>query len=85
MKIIIGLIGMVIGGLITIKSEKLLNTFGRIAFFDRYLGTEGGSRLGYKLIGLLVFFIAALIATNLIGGFLNWLLGPLLKYNQPTI
>ena len=79
MHIIIGIVGMLIGALITIYSEKLLNAFGRIAFFEKYLGTEGGSRLGYKLIGLFVFFISLLILTNLIQGFVLWVLGPILK------
>ena len=55
MHIIFGLIILVIGAIVTIKSESLLNSFGSIGWFDRHLGTEGGSRLGYKLIGILVF------------------------------
>ena len=80
---ILGAIIMVIGALIVIKSESILNTFGSIGFFERHLGTEGGSRLGYKLIGILTFFIGVLIMTNMIGGFMTWMLSPLLKYNTP--
>lgn len=83
MHILIGLIIFAIGALIVIKSEAMLNAFGRIAFFERYLGTEGGSRLGYKLVGLLLVFIGILVMTNLIGGFLEWLLGPLLRLSRP--
>jgi len=82
MHLIIGLIMIAIGALIVIKSEALLNNFGRIGFFEQHLGTEGGSRLGYKLIGLFVIFIGALVFTNLIGGFLSWILSPLLKYSR---
>jgi hypothetical protein len=82
MNIIVGLIIIVIGFLVVAKSEWLLNNFGHIGFFEQHLGMEGGSRLGYKLIGLLAVFIGILIATNLIGGFLGWLLSPLLKYNK---
>jgi len=82
MNIILGIIGMIIGASITIYSEKLLNAFGSIAFFDKYLGTEGGSRLGYKLIGLLVFFLAMLTATGLIQGFLMWVLSPIISTIQ---
>ena len=84
MHIIIGLIITLVGGIITIKSEKFLNAFGRIAFFEKKLGTEGGSRLGYKLIGFLFIFIGILVMTNMIDGFLTWLLSPLLKFSQPT-
>ncbi|PIR93374.1 hypothetical protein COT99_00910 [Candidatus Falkowbacteria bacterium CG10_big_fil_rev_8_21_14_0_10_43_10] len=82
--IILGLIGMVIGALITIYSEKMLNAFGRIPFFEKYLGFEGGSRLGYKIIGLLIFFISLLIMTNLIQEFLMWVLLPILAPMKRT-
>ncbi|NCQ16432.1 hypothetical protein GW814_02140 [Candidatus Falkowbacteria bacterium] len=83
MNIVIGAIILAVGALIVIKSEAVLNMFGRITFFEHYLGTEGGSRLGYKLVGLLTIFIGFLIMTNLIGGFLEWVLSPLLRYSRP--
>jgi len=58
--IFLGLIGMIAGAAITIYSEKMLNAFGRIPIFDKYLGLEGGSRLGYKLIGIFIFFFGIL-------------------------
>lgn len=79
MNIILGIIIAAVGALITIKSEAMLNMFGRIGFFEKYLGTEGGTRLGYQLIGVAVFFIGVLIATNLIGEFLGWILSPLIN------
>lgn len=84
MHIILGLIFIAIGVLIMAKSEWLLNNFGRIGFFDRHLGSSGGTRLGYKLIGLATLFIGVLIFTNMIGGFLTWILSPLLKYTNPS-
>jgi hypothetical protein len=83
MNILLGLVLIIIGFLMVLKSESLLRSFGRIGFFERYLGVEGGSRLGYKLIGLLTIFIGALIMTGMIGGLLSWILSPLLKYSQP--
>jgi len=83
MNIVIGAIILAVGALIVIKSEAVLNMFGRIEFFERYLGTEGGSRLGYKLVGLLAIFIGFLIMTNMIGGFMEWVLSPLLRYSRP--
>ncbi|MFH1822221.1 MAG: hypothetical protein ABH830_00810, partial [Patescibacteria group bacterium] len=73
MHIFLGFIIFIVGGLLVIKTETVLNIFGRINFFDRFLGTEGGSRLGYKLIGLLFIFIGILVMTNMIGGFITWL------------
>lgn len=83
MQILLGLIIITAGALITIKSESLLNAFGRINFFEKYLGTEGGSRLGYKFIGLFTFFIGLLIMTGMIEGFMMWLLSPLLQFSSP--
>jgi hypothetical protein len=82
MNIILGLALIVVGALITIKSEAVFNALGPVAFFEKYLGTEGGSRLGYKLLGILVFFIGVLIATNLIGDFLGWILSPLINVGR---
>ena len=82
MHYIIGLIGMAIGALIVIYSEKIFNAFGVIPFFEKYLGTEGGSRLGYKLIGILAFFIFMLVFLNLHQSFILWILSPLIKPMQ---
>ncbi len=79
MNIVLGLIFLAVGALITIKSEAMLSAFGRISVFEKYLGTEGGSRLGYKLVGVLLSFFGILLLTGLMGGFLRWILGPLLK------
>lgn len=83
MNIILGALVMTGGALISIKSEWFLRNFGPIDFMDRNFGSEGGSRLGYKLFGVFVAFIGMLIFTNMIGGFMHWLLGPLLKYGYP--
>lgn len=83
MNILIGLIIFVVGAWLVIKSEAMLNAFGRIEFFEHYLGSEGGSRLGYKLVGILAIFIGMLFMTNMIGGFLEWILSPILRYNKP--
>jgi len=80
--IFLGLIGMIAGAAITIYSEKMLNAFGRIPIFDKYLGLEGGSRLGYKLIGIFIFFISVLAFFNLHEQFVMWIISPLLR---PTL
>lgn len=78
LEILGGLALMAVGTLVVIKSEAIFSFFGPIAFFDKYLGTEGGSRLGWKLIGVLMVFIGVLTATGQIGSFVNWGLSPLL-------
>jgi hypothetical protein len=77
-----GLIIIIIGFLIVAKSEWMLNNFGRIEFFETKIG-PGGTRTGYKLIGMIVIFFGMLIMTGQIEGFMGWALSPLIKYSQP--
>ena len=79
----IGLAMLVVGALITIKSEKVLEMFGRSEFFETKLGSAGGSRLGYKLVGITIALLGIMAMTGLIQGFMGWILSPLLKYSVP--
>jgi hypothetical protein len=64
------------GGYVIIRYvEWLLNNIGRMEFFERKLGNMGGSRLGYKLLGILLIAIGFAMVTNLIDGFADWLAG----------
>ena len=83
MNILIGLIIMAVGAFLAMKSEWMLNNFGRINWFEEHLGSEGGSRLGYKLIGMLAIFLGILFATSMISDFMQWILSPLLSVSQP--
>lgn len=77
MKIFLGIIIAAAGTFTVIKTEWFLENFGRIDWFDQKLGTEGGSRLGYKLVGILAIFIGLLLVFGMEGGFLAWLTSPL--------
>ncbi len=69
-RIFLGLLGIGIGVLIVFKGEWLLHNVGRIGWVEKYLGVFGGSRLFYKLLGVLLIILATLYMT----GFLqNWL------------
>ena len=65
-----GLVIAAVGALVTIKANWFYENFGSIPSADKYLGTEGGSRLAYKLIGILIAIVGFLIMTNLIEGVL---------------
>jgi hypothetical protein len=82
MKFILGIIILILGVVIVMKSESFLRFFGRIGFFEKHLGTEGGSRLGYKMIGIFFIFIGILTMTGMIDGFMNWVLSPILSLNN---
>jgi len=72
-RIILGLIVVAIGALVTIKAEWFYRNFGPIPSAEKFLGTEGGSRLAYKLIGILAAVIGFLIMTGLIESVLTGL------------
>ena len=73
MNFLIGIIIIAIGLVLIVKTEWFLNNFGRIGFFEEHFGTSGGTRLGYKLIGMLAIFIGILTATGSISGFMGWI------------
>jgi hypothetical protein len=83
--IIIGIILTVIGALFVIKTEWFLQNFGSIEFFDKNLGSSGGSRLGWKLLGLISIVIGILMMTGSGGQFWGWVLSPLIKTQNPNI
>lgn len=64
-KIIIGIGLTLIGISITNNSDKLFSTFGRIALVEKYLGSEGGSRLFYQLLGIIMVLIGLILITGL--------------------
>jgi hypothetical protein len=80
MTFFIGLVIIAIGLILIIKTEWFLNNFGRIGFFEEHFGTSGGTRLGYKLIGMLAVFIGIMTVTGMISGFMGFVLSPLLQY-----
>jgi hypothetical protein len=73
MRIFWGLVAMALGAVIIIKTEWLLNNIGRMDFFESKLSTMGGSRFGYKLLGLIVILVGIAMVTNLVEGFAEWL------------
>lgn len=79
MKIILGLIIITAGTLMIIKSEDLLKNFGRISWFEKHLGAEGGTRLGYKILGLIIVFFGLLVTTRTFDGFIKAVLSPLIR------
>ena len=80
MSIFIGSLIIAAGAILVIKSEWFLQNFGRIAWFEAKLGAEGGSRLGYKLIGIILLLVGIIVFTGSGPNFMAWLLSPLLKY-----
>lgn len=84
MSIILGILIAAGGATLVIKTEWFLSNFGRIAWFEEKLGAEGGSRLGYKLVGTALLLIGIITMTGSGADMMLWILSPLLKYNQPV-
>ncbi|MFA7087860.1 MAG: hypothetical protein WC146_00775 [Patescibacteria group bacterium] len=76
-----GIILIVIGLALTLKTEWFINNFGRISWFENKLGTEGGSRLGYKLVGILLIVVGIILMTGNGSSFFGWMATPFLKYS----
>jgi uncharacterized membrane protein len=70
LRIPLGLVIMVIGFLIVLKTETVYTWFGDIQFAEDKLGT-GMSRFFYKIMGILITFIGIFVATNVISDILG--------------
>jgi len=66
MKIFLGLLGIGFGILVTFKHEWFLYNVGRLPSIEKYLGTFGGSRLFYQLVGVLIIFFSTMYMTGLL-------------------
>ncbi|OGH69485.1 MAG: hypothetical protein A2754_03855 [Candidatus Magasanikbacteria bacterium RIFCSPHIGHO2_01_FULL_47_8] len=70
MRYFIGIVAALVGVAMIVKTEWLIQNFGTNSWAEEHLGYNGGSRLLYKLIGLVLIFIGFLLITNLFSGFL---------------
>ncbi len=84
MRIVVGLLIMAAGALIIIKTEWFLRNFGRIEWFENNFGSDGGTRLGYKLIGFIIIFIGILFLSGNAENFFLWMLSPLINAGAPS-
>jgi len=75
MKYFIGILLIAAGVMFVWKTEWFMENFGRIAWAEEKLDVEGGSRLAYKLIGLILIFLGLLLVPNMWEGFLMAPLG----------
>lgn len=84
MQIVGGILALLAGVGLTVKTEWVMENFGRIEWFEDKLGTEGGSRLGYKLLGIILIVVGTIVATGSGDIFFGWLFSPLTKYSAPS-
>ena len=77
-KVIIGIIGIIIGFFLVWKADWIMQNFGRTGWAEEHLGSEGGSRIFYKLIGLGIIIISFIIMFGLTEGILRSIFSPML-------
>ncbi|HBB38049.1 MAG: hypothetical protein UV82_C0009G0083 [Candidatus Magasanikbacteria bacterium GW2011_GWD2_43_18] len=77
MNFIYGLLGVALGASIVIKSEWIVQNFGTYGWAEEHLGSSGGSRLFYKLIGLVIILFSLLSMAGLMDNILLGIFGKL--------
>lgn len=68
----------IVGTAIVLKTEWIIANFGASAWAEEKFGTSGGSRIMWKVIGIILIFFGFLVITNMIQGFLEGTVGRLL-------
>ncbi|MFA5187793.1 MAG: hypothetical protein WC460_00340 [Patescibacteria group bacterium] len=79
---IFGVVLFILGPVLVFKSEWFLENFGRIEWAEKHLSTEGGTRVFYKILGLIFMFFGLTMIFNLFGGIVLWIFSPLLPKGQ---
>jgi len=64
--IILGIFGVIFGCLLTIKTNWFLSFFGPLEWFEKHFHPEGGSRFGYKIIGIGLIIFSFMLMTGLV-------------------
>ena len=85
-RIIWGLIITAVGTGIVIYTEPIFSFFGAVDWAERWIPFYGGSRLSYKLLGILLVIIGLMMITGLLGPVILWLFGGLFSgFAPPSI
>ncbi len=78
-------VGILITGLAflgLLYNEWLIRQTGTFAWAERYIRTEGGTRLMLKIICIIALMIGLLTVVGLHEDFMRWIFGRLIQYNQ---
>jgi len=75
--IILGIIGIGFGFVLVWKANWIVENVGRISWAEQHLGTEGGSRLMWKLIGVLVIIFSFMLMFGIVGNIVTSIFAPI--------
>lgn len=67
MKYTVGILAIVVGAILVIKTEWFVQNFGTSSWAEAHLGSSGGTRLLYKLIGIAMIVLSLMGMTGLLG------------------
>lgn len=73
----IGLLVIGLGVLLVVKTQWIYDFTGPIDWAEQHLGTEGGTRLFIKLMGVVLIMGAFLAVTGILSGWVNAIFGGL--------
>lgn len=77
LQILVGIIGIVFGFTLVWKANWIVENLGRIAWAEKYLGSEGGSRMMYKLIGIVVIILSFMLMFGIMEGIIKAIFSPI--------
>ena len=81
MNILIGLVGIVAGFMLVWKAQWIYQNFGSIDWAEMHLGSDGGTRLLWKLIGLGIIVVSTLLMFGFMGGIITGIFSSLFRGN----
>lgn len=84
MKYVFALIAVIVGAFIVIKTEWIISSFGTSSWAEEHMGTSGGTRMLYKLIGVCVIILAFMGVTGMLGDVLLSVFGRMFGGFQGT-
>jgi hypothetical protein len=67
MKYVIGIAAIAVGIFIVLKTEWIIENFGTSEWAEQHMGMSGGTRLLYKLIGVIMIILSMMGMTGLLG------------------
>ena len=73
---LIGFVVILVGVFMVLKTDWIISFTGPIAWAEEHLGTEGGTRMLIKLLGVVVIIGTFLAATGILGNMLRGWFGP---------
>ncbi len=77
MKYIVGILAIVVGIILVVKTEWFVENFGSNSWAEEHMGSSGGTRLLYKLIGIAFIALSLMGMTGLLGEIILGIFGRL--------